>query len=102
MANANTENRNRRLGRFAVEMNIIHESPVMAQLMLSGMVIVRAEHRYDLNAIEYMALCDEFDEVPQGYEAPWYDATMNEQRVNGEDDEDSGTIMVFERWQRRA
>ena len=93
---------NKRLGRFAVAMNIIHESPVMAQLMLSGMVIVRAEHRYDLNAIEYMALCDDFDEVSAGYEAPYYDARMNEQRVDGEDGNDGGVIRVFEGWQRRA
>ena len=102
MPDADTKTITRRIGRFCVDLSLLEDQTVMAQLMLSGMVIVRAQHRYDLNAIEYMALCDEFDEVPDGQEAPYYDARMNEQRVNGEDGSDGGVIRVFDGWQRRA
>lgn len=95
----------RRLGRFHIGLSIIEHDTIMAQLMLSGMVIVRADHRYDLNAIEYMALHDDFDEVPPGLEAPHYDVVAHEQRIDdGDGGEEGGgrTIMVFEKWQRRA
>ena len=75
----------RRLGRFSIDMGLVEHQTVMAQLMLSGMVVVGADYRYDQNAIEYMALCDEFDEVPEGHEAPHYVAVFNEQRIDGKD-----------------
>ena len=95
----------RRIGRFCIGLEEIEgQDGVMAKLMLSGMVILRADHRYDMQAIEYMALCDDFDEVAAGHEAPYYDARMNEQHVlvDGEAGNAGQIIRVFEKWQRRA
>lgn len=103
MPDADTKTRGKRLGRFVIGYNFIEDREgIIAKLMLSGMVVIRADHRYDMNAIEYMALHDDFDEMPAGHEAPWYDARMNEQRVDGEDGNAGQIIRVFERWERRA
>ena len=102
---ADTKN-GRRLGRFHIGLNLIDERAgadgTMAKLMLSGMIILRADHRYDLDAIEYMALHDDFDEVPAGQEAPHYDVVAHEQRIDDGEEGVGRTIMVFEKWQRRA
>lgn len=43
------------------------------------MVVVRAEYRYDRASMEYYAISDLFEEVPEYTEAPTYSIILNEQ-----------------------
>ena len=60
----------RQLGRFFIcnVRGLLRE----AQLVLSGLVVVRAEMMYEKDGIEYTALGDAFDPVADGEEIPWY------------------------------
>jgi hypothetical protein len=66
----------RRIGRFIVgHQTFAHDwhalLPVMAKV-----VIVRAESMYHLAAIEYLALCDDFDLIEPTDTPPLYDVKM--------------------------
>ena len=39
-------------------------------------LIVSAIHNYGFGRFEYIAMCEQFDEVPLGHKAPHYIATM--------------------------
>jgi hypothetical protein len=66
----------RRLGKFEISIRMIRDTtmlnPVVFNLM-GKVIIVRAEDMFVKQAIEYMAISPEFDEVPDGCEIPWYD-----------------------------
>lgn len=59
--------------------------------MLSGLLVVRAESRYDYDAIEYIALGECFDEIDRGFEAPEYVAVLTKN--------ENGSIKL-EGWQK--
>lgn len=43
-----------------------------------GMTILEARFRFDMRGIEYLAVSDHFDEIPQGVAAPEYVGTIHE------------------------
>ena len=93
----------KRIGRFSISYQVIDEDPLMALLMLSGKLIVRAEARHEMHAVEYHAYCDEFDEVATGQQIPEYIAELSQQEIaeNNSDGSPGGTIKiinVFQRW----
>ncbi len=75
-----------RIGRFDIPFNMISESPETVLLMLAGKLVVRAEARYDLDAVEYHAYCDDFNEVGRGELAPEYIAEFDEHAETIKDD----------------
>ena len=93
----------KRVGRFFIGFSMIEEEPLTALLALSGMLVVRAEARHEMAAIEYHAYCDDFDEVETGRQIPEYVAEFSEEEVEEKDPDDPTRskikiIGVFQRW----
>ncbi len=93
----------KRSGKFFIGFDLIEAQPEMVLLMLSGKLIVRAEARYEMAAIEYHAYCDDFDEIEQGQQIPEYVAEFSQQKVEEKDPDDPTRskikiISVFQRW----
>lgn len=75
-----TKKRTHKIGRFVVSSHFIddirnHEA---LQKLMAGMIVLRAEKRFDIRGFEYVALCEMFDEVPEGIYAPFYNVPMSE------------------------
>ncbi|KKK81949.1 hypothetical protein LCGC14_2808290 [marine sediment metagenome] len=62
----------RRLGKFSMTRDVIIDSPALARKVLQGCIVVRAEHLWDGDIIEYIAIHPRFDPVPEGSIAPTY------------------------------
>ena len=94
-----------RIGRFSLSYQIVDDNPIMALLMLSGKLIVRAEARHEMAAIEYHAHCADFDEVGRGQQVPEYIAEFKEEKVlenhPGAPLNSVKIIQVFQRWVRK-
>ncbi|KKK72023.1 hypothetical protein LCGC14_2908060 [marine sediment metagenome] len=88
----------KRVGRFSIDYRMIEDNPQMVLLMLSGKLIIRAEARHEIAAIEYHAYCDDFDEVEPGQQIPEYVAEFSQEHVSGDDV--VRVISVFQRWVR--
>jgi hypothetical protein len=80
----------RRLGRFCLSSDMVRFYPEQAQQILMNCVVVRAEQRFDLDAIEYIAMCAQFAECAPDQRPPEYCARMRRQ---GED-------VFFDRFER--
>ena len=95
----------KRVGKFSIEHYLIDsDDPSMVHLMLANKVIVRAEVRYEMDAIEYHAYSDDFDEVEPGQQIPEYVAEFSRQQIAVPDDQSGGVkmISVFQRWVKRG
>ena len=94
-----------RIGRFDIPFDMISGQPEMVLLMLVGKLVVRAEARYDMAAIEYHAYCDDFNKVGRGEIPPEYIAEFSEEKVlenhPGAPLNDVKIIQVFQRWVRK-
>jgi hypothetical protein len=64
----------RRIGLFSVGFDEITYRPdeIAEIFAFLKIVVLRAEMRYDLHAFEYMALCHDFDVVPNVNQVPHY------------------------------
>lgn len=63
----------RQLGRFVIERRmVLDECDKIASLIMPGLVVVRAECKFDRDGIEYTAIGPDFAPVDEGDEAPWY------------------------------
>jgi len=64
----------RNLGRFSVTEDAIARNPDMMAMVfcMLNIVIVRAEFRYDRGTFEYLAIGDQFEELPENAAAPEY------------------------------
>jgi hypothetical protein len=80
-----------RIGRFRISFLFLQSRSKEAAAIFAGLLVVRAESRYDFDAIEYIAVGDCFDEVDRGLEAPEYRPIL----TRNED----GSI-VIEGWRR--
>ena len=63
----------RRFGMFSVDAEHLKWNGEEIQKFLCNCLIVRAEHHWDSNHIEYTACGMEFDPVEEGHRAPRYD-----------------------------
>ena len=90
----------KRVGRFSIDYRMIEDNPQMVLLMLSGKLIIRAEARHEIAAIEYHAYCDDFDEVDSNQEIPEYVAEFSQQKVPKDNSDSVRVISVFQRWVR--
>jgi hypothetical protein len=62
-----------RIGKFELNEDLVVHNPELAKPVFAKCVIVDCVRRFDTQKFEYMALSDEFDDVPEGAMAPWYD-----------------------------
>lgn len=89
----------RRLGRFYISSDVLRHFPEEAQHILMNCVVVRAEQRFDLDGVEYIAMCAQFRERKPGEDVPEYVVLMRREGDTvlfdrfvpyGEDQKDSG------------
>jgi hypothetical protein len=75
-----------RLGKFRINRELIQKTPI-AKLapIFSRVVVVSCELRYDMDAFEYVALSNDFDEVEPGMVAPMYDLDCKHVNRDGEE-----------------
>lgn len=83
----------RRYGKFRIARPFLSDAKDLVRLLMSQCIIYRAETMEMLDAIEYWAECDGFDEIFIGAEIPTYTALF----------ERDGTGAVrFKEWQRKT
>lgn len=75
---------NRRFGRFRIGLDVISEYPERVSELLARCVVVRADVRFERDAIEYTALCPAFSEVAPACEAPIYAVVSRHSATNGQ------------------
>lgn len=69
-------NTHRRLGKFVIPVELIKNKPAFVFTVMSTVIPVRAEQRFDIDAIEYVGICHNFDMVKLGEIAPEYRALV--------------------------
>lgn len=62
----------KRLGKFRIDFKTIEYEPEIAKIILKDVLVVRAEARYDMLAIEYIGISKKFDKIAEGAECPIY------------------------------
>lgn len=83
-------NRNRK-GRFHINRDFINScfnneiKGKQLQEFLSNFIIVRAETLFAMDAVEYDAYSELFDEVPQNIATPIYKVVINSRVINEND-----------------
>lgn len=82
----------RRLGRFRVSEDLIRSEPQNVQVFLSSLLILEAKHRWDCQAIEYLAASTAFEVVPPELEAPEYSLTVSRTQKEGDGTEFTSTF----------
>lgn len=63
----------RRRGRFQVGIHVINDAPEVVTQIMGQTIIVRAEAILAVDAIEYHAICEHFEELEDGMMVPEYD-----------------------------
>ena len=69
---------NKRIGRFAMSRELVERDPETARAVMGRCIVVRCEMMYHMDALEYVALSPDFDELPQGMIAPEYDVIISD------------------------
>jgi len=69
-----------RRGQFDIPMDTIHFNPELARAIQAEVLIVRAEIRYDRDALEIIGLGEYFDRVPPGSPTPEFTVQVKEVR----------------------
>ncbi len=63
----------RRFGNFSFDASCIKDHPESIQALMKDAIVVRAEHLWDQDVVEYTALHPAFAPVEIGRRAPRYD-----------------------------
>ena len=66
----------RRWGKFSISSLLLEERIDEFKAILSGVVITRAECTYHNGRIEYVGICEDFDEISEGEIIPEYTAEL--------------------------
>ena len=64
--------KSKKIGRVKIPMNLINELPEAVQLVMSVFIPLKAEI-YPQGWIEYIGICDQFEESQEGFVTPQYD-----------------------------
>jgi hypothetical protein len=64
------------LGRLRLSRKILSEQPEDVIPVFVGMVVIEAQMRWEIDGVEYLALSDRFDPVPEGVSAPSYEVSF--------------------------
>lgn len=67
----------RRLGRLRVALPFLDLENIAARALMKEIVVLRAEHDYERDAVTYIALCEAFQPVPPHLVIPLYDAVFD-------------------------
>lgn len=68
--------RNRRLGRFRINEELLHLHCDELLAIFSACVVVEARHRYEYRCIEYLAYSELFEVCPEGSVPPVYEVVF--------------------------
>lgn len=73
----------RNLGIFYIQSKVIQDNPQLIADMFKAlnMIIVRAEMLFQMDSIEYMAICDQFALVTPGCSPPRYEVQLRTRHV---------------------
>lgn len=66
----------RRLGRFHVSRTLLREQPEQLKPLFAEMIVVEAQMRWERDSVEYLAMSDRFELVPEAVMAPLYEITF--------------------------
>lgn len=61
-----------RIGKFRISCRLLSTQPELVRKIMGECIIVRAEMLYEAMCIEYTALSEWFDFIPEGEYAPLY------------------------------
>jgi hypothetical protein len=70
-----------RKGRFFINLDLILESPEIAQRIMGEVIIIQADFDWASQRTEYSAVSEHFEPIAPGMKPPLYDA-----EVTGEDE----------------
>lgn len=73
----------RRLGKFSIRTSLIEDTPGTVFEILSTVIVVRAEMRWDIGAIEYTGISHSFECLPCGRVVPEYEAMFEQGKFTG-------------------
>lgn len=87
--------KDRRIGRFAIATSLIDDDPESVKTALAGLIVVRAELRWEIGAVEYVAIGDAFEELPPATLPPEYRAILQVREL-----EEGRRVVELLRWER--
>lgn len=61
-----------RIGTFSIHESLIEQCPALVMEIMSHMIVLRAEHRWDFKAFDYVAYSPYFEKVEEGMKYPEY------------------------------
>jgi len=65
--------KNKRIGKIYISAPLMYDMDIDEMLKVtSKLVVIRCEHLYHKDSFEYIAICQEFDEIEQECEPPTY------------------------------
>jgi hypothetical protein len=70
--------KDKRVGRFEMTADDIEQNPEAVRMVLGSCLVVSAVMMIPKRSIEYYAICDDFEEVPEGEEPASYDVELAE------------------------
>ena len=70
--------KDRRLGRFLIPTSLMERDPDIVRAVMGRCVILRAEHLYYGEQIDYVATSPDFDELEEGLMIPEYDVIIHD------------------------
>ena len=59
---------NRRLGMFSIDLDLIEKRPKDVRGIMEQCIVLRAETMWHKNCVDYVAICEQFPEVPMAEE----------------------------------
>lgn len=70
--------KSRKIGRFEIEAEIIDEHPDVVLQIMATVIVIGADIAPDRKVIEYVAICEAFDDLDEGSVAPSYDVEYDQ------------------------
>ena len=66
-----------KIGRFTIDHEHIDGNPEIVRAIMGTLIVVRAESLFATQCIEYVALCDDFEDTNPGVMPPFYDVVVD-------------------------
>ncbi len=72
MSTENKSQLHKRIGRFRISRNLLWRFPEKLREIFDLVVVLEAQMKWEFDSVEYLAISDFFEEVPDGVAAPEY------------------------------
>ena len=72
---------NQRVGKFNIDRYLIDNDPSSVRKIMGQCIVIRAEHMFMNDAVEYIAISDHFDNRERGALIPEYNVIINKEKV---------------------